>query len=213
MSEHIDYSIWTQDDLNSYFAGSYIGVEDKGGLIEPVYVNGISRDHDSGEHTIVGRIGRKDIICKLSSPKMHVIVPNSTYVNVRGQTAYLSRRTGRQYKKGVKRDQYIMEPASEGDTTNEYGEDRIPRPNFEKDVVWGLFNQNFPKFGEAVDQIKSGDSLSCAFSNHFAVATKPSIENIVLLYKGLVCGQLVGDVVELCEGFTDLQEKLVELMG
>ena len=89
----------------------------------------------------------------------------------------------------------------------------MPHPNFEKEVISGLFNQNFPKFGEAVDEIKNGDVLSCAFSNHFAVATKPSIENIVLMYKGLVCGQVVGDVVELCEGFTDLQEKLVELMG
>lgn len=213
MSETIDYGIWTQDDLNSYFSGSYVGVEDKDGTIEPVYVNGISLDHDSGEHTIVGRIGRKDIICKMSSPKMHVLVPNSTYVNVRGQTVYLSRRTGRQYKKGVKRDQYILDAASEGDCTNKYGEDRIPRANFEKEVIMGMFNQQFPKFKDAVAQINNGECLSCAFSNHFAVATKPSIENIVLLYKGLVCGQVIGDVVELCEGFTDLQEKLVELMG
>lgn len=213
MSQVIDYSIWTQEDLNSYFSGTYVGVEDKEGVIQPVHVSGICRDHDNNSHAIVGRIGRNDIVCAMNSDKLHVLVPSSTYINVRGQTVYCSRKTGRQYKKGVKRDQYKLENASAGDCVNEYGEDKLPPPNFEKEVILGMFNQTFPSFDAAVAEVRNGDRLSCAFSNHFAVAAKPSIENTVLLYKGLVCGQIVGDSVELCEGFTELQEKLVELMG
>ena len=213
MSHHVNYGIWNQEDLNSYFTGTYVGVEDEKGVIQPVLINGISRDHDSGEHTVVGRVGRNDIICKMSSPKMHILVPNSSYVNVRGQTVYCSRKTGRQYKKGVKREQYRLELGSQGDSVNKHGEEQLPMPNFEKEIIIGMFNQRYPSFDEAVEEVRGGVRLSCAFSNHFAVAAKPSIENTVLMYKGLVCGQVIGDRVELCDGFTDLQEKLVELMG
>lgn len=213
MAQSIDYSIWSQEDLNSYFQSTFVGVEDEKGNIQPVYVSGINRDAANGEHCIVGRIGRNDIVCKMSSDKFHVLVPSSTYVNVLGQTMYCSRKTLRQYKKGVKRDQYVLEPGSRGDYINEFGEDRMPHVQFDKDIVFGLFNKKFPTFAEALDQVKGGERLSCAFCDHFAVGVKLNIENPVLLYKGLVCGQINGDSVELCEGFTDLQEKLIELMG
>ncbi len=213
MKKAIDYNIWSQDDLTTYFHQSYIGIKNEEGHIDPVFVANISRDAGNGDLTIVGRIGRNDIVCALNSPKMCVPVPCSRFVNVHGQTVYCSRKTSRQYKKGIKKDQYLIATMSRHDACNKYGESTLPMVNFDKDIIDGMFNRSYPTFAKAVEDIQGGLALSVAFCDHFAVAAKVNIPNLVLLYKGNICGQIIGDRVELADGFTDLQEKLIELMG
>lgn len=209
----MNLGIWSREDLITYFQSTYVGIQEEDG-IKALKINDVVDLTDQKVKAFCGVVGRHSIAIPINSESLKIVVPESTFVNCCKQTVYCSRRTERQYKKGIREGQFRVNVVSAGDVLNEGDGNLLQYPNFSRNIVGGLVNPDFPIFEDALEELYKGKSISCAFDKHFAVAVKPDIEDVVLLYKGMICGKvLFGGKIELLDECTQLREKLIEIIG
>ena len=208
-----DWSIWTAEDLHQYFTGTYVGViDDDGKHTSPCYIDQIAKIDGQQGLGFVGRLPNGNhLSIAFDSPRVQIILPESTYVNTGRECVYLTRITERQYKKGIRERQYHKYYISEGDH-RACGVRYREQNRFSKEIVEELFNESFPSFDEAQEMISEGEVLSVAFHKHFCLANKPYLKKVVLVYKGMICGTVENNAVTFEEDLYDLQEKLIEVM-
>lgn len=205
----MDWNIWGKPDLRQYFDGTYIGLADKNGKIQPCYVKSIldGFEGDNGrEQGFIGQVNRKVIAASFNNPDVRIIVPESCFVNTGYQAVYLSRLTQRQYKKGIKLSQFKKEYTNM-DIYERIGDDFRP-----EDYIRGLLNPEYPTLEEALKNLERGRCISSAFSRHFCVGVDEKVISPLLFYRGIVCGTIKDGAIELNEGFTALEDKLIEVM-
>lgn len=202
----IDCSLWNERDLNQYFSNTFLGLR-QGDQVVPVFVNGIARIYGSTDTNFHGTMERKEIIIGFNNKDLVVTVPESQFVNTSYEACYLTRRTERQYKKGIKERQFNVNHITR------HMPDYIIRPQFRKNLVHGLLNDTVRPYDEVLSLIQNGRILSGAFHKHFALGVEPNIEGIILYYKGLTCGFLDDKFqIKLEEDFTELEDKLIDIL-
>ena len=193
-----------------YFQDSYVGLKDGDKGIKSCYVQKIlDVIGDGDDKGFIGKVGHKVVALAFNSPNIEVIVPESTFVNTSYQAVYCSRRTERNQKKGVRDRQFRIEQINRGDFDQEFIPERVRMSQ----CINGLFEKDFPTFKESVAKLDAGEMMSCAFHSHFCVAINAQAENIILYYKGLICGYVgAGSRITLDDQFIGLQEKLIEIL-
>lgn len=201
----MDWNIWDKHDLKIYFDGTYIGMRE-GEELKPCYVKSILDDVDGRGRGFIGSMGRKAVASTFGNPDIEIVVPESCFVNTSLQAVYLSRNTTRQYKKGIRLDQF----------RNEYPSRQITerlRDRADTEVyVSALLNRDYPTLAEACSELECGERVSMAFSEHFCVGLREHIPEMLLYYRGLVCGTVQDGKLILEDEFVALQEKLIEIM-
>ncbi len=207
----MNLSLWSQGDLISYFQSTFIGIKEEG-TIQPLLISNVV-ELPGNKQAFTGSIGRREVAIPLDSDTISIVVPESSFINTEHQAVYCSRKTERQYKKGIRETQFRNIGISRSDCSNREVGNILPRASFREDIVQGLIDPIFPSFGQAVGLLKQGEMVSCAFHKHFALQLKPDIEDIVLNYKGMMCGKVVEGKVELLNDFSALYEKLIEIVG
>lgn len=222
MTEEIDYSIWTREDLSGYFSSTYVGVKNNKGVIDPCYVTGTlnvegvngSTVGFIGSTGVRGRMGEGEkIACAFQSPKVKIFIPESSFVNCKNECVYMSRRTERKYKKGISKSSFKQVNISTGDFVDDDGYNIMDFPYFDDEIIKGMFNPNYVTFEEAKRVLQAGEKLSVAFDKHFALANKRHVPDVVMYYKGLACGTVRADGgVQLEDEFMALEDKLIEIL-
>ena len=201
----MQWNTWSRADLASYFQTTYVGIEENG-TTHACYVQKISEEVGTGGSLIIGKGRREPIYCSFNNPALRVVVPESRYVNTHYQAVYLSRKTSRQYKKGIDLKYYVKE------FTNPWVKTALGTGFRDVDYVEGLLSNTYPSLYKAVRLIRRGEKASVAFSKHFCVSLDEKLEGLCLYYRGLLCGTVDDqDRIILSDQCVALQDKLIDI--
>jgi len=190
----------SDEDWRMYYDNSYCSIPKRingVNVLIPFFIEGSSwadDGEDESDRVFHGSILRVSSDGSMSWDGEHAYLirdcidltfPECGYVNLSETAIYMDKKAVRQWHRGMTAAQVnVYQPNMK--EWNTLGKPSIRLHNHE--LVFGLFNRNYPTYQQAFDSVVLGKTMACAFDTEFAFVIKSGVSRPLLMYRDNVCG-------------------------
>jgi len=216
MSRDFRQRFRSSGDASMRHRGTYMGLRDSLGIIQPIYIEGVGGDSSNPTLEYSNVLNGNHESVRMNDPRLVIERPELGMGNLECRATrktvalWHEGRASRQVKRSlsfdiIKRDVICKEQSryfsTSIDTSSRQGK---------HSTLSNMFNNHYPTYSRALGSIVSGDAISIAFCKKFALANHPQY-GVAVYYKTKLVGLVPETLPVLFEQYEYLTEILEEL--